>query len=140
MVTLWGTVVMIALPLLHDPLGLSDLQFGVWAGPSVQEVGQVVAAASPAGAAVPAIAVVVKLTRVLRLAPVIATVNAGRRLRSTGSADSVRRPPLVPLFVLVEPGELDPDEIHTPGVFVQRVVPLTPEHSADKPIEKRTAR
>ncbi len=41
---------------------------------------------------------------------------------------------------LVEPGELDPDEIHTPGVFVQRVVPLTPEQAADKRIEKRTTR
>jgi 3-oxoacid CoA-transferase subunit A len=39
---------------------------------------------------------------------------------------------------LVEPGELDPDSIHTPGVFVQRVVPLTPEQAADKRIEKRT--
>jgi 3-oxoacid CoA-transferase subunit A len=41
---------------------------------------------------------------------------------------------------LVEPGELDPDEVHTPGVFVQRVVPLTPEQAADKRIEKRTVR
>jgi 3-oxoacid CoA-transferase subunit A len=41
---------------------------------------------------------------------------------------------------LVEPGELDPDAIHTPGVFVQRVVPLTPEQAADKRIEKRTTR
>jgi 3-oxoacid CoA-transferase subunit A len=41
---------------------------------------------------------------------------------------------------LVEPGELDPDAIHTPGVFVQRVVALTPEQAADKRIEKRTVR
>src|SRR6476620_5282822 len=41
---------------------------------------------------------------------------------------------------LVEPGELDPNEIHTPGVFVQRVVALTPEQAADKRIEKRTVR
>lgn len=39
---------------------------------------------------------------------------------------------------LVEPGELNPDEIHLPGIFVQRVVPLTPEQAADKQIEKRT--
>ncbi|MFB6770709.1 CoA transferase subunit A [Streptomyces sp. NPDC056337] len=39
---------------------------------------------------------------------------------------------------LVEPGALDPDEIHLPGVFVQRVVALTPEQAADKHIEKRT--
>ena len=41
---------------------------------------------------------------------------------------------------LVEPGELDPDEVHLPGVFVQRVVPLTPEQAADKRIEQRTVR
>jgi 3-oxoacid CoA-transferase subunit A len=39
---------------------------------------------------------------------------------------------------LVEPGELDPNDVHTPGVFVQRVVPLTPEQAAEKRIEKRT--
>ncbi|HET8987242.1 MAG TPA: CoA transferase subunit A, partial [Humibacillus sp.] len=41
---------------------------------------------------------------------------------------------------LVEPGELDPDEIHTPGVFVHRVLPLTAAQVADKRIEKRTVR
>ncbi len=41
---------------------------------------------------------------------------------------------------LVEPGELDPNEVHLPGVFVHRVVPLTPEQAADKRIEKRTVR
>jgi 3-oxoacid CoA-transferase subunit A len=41
---------------------------------------------------------------------------------------------------LVEPGVLDPDQIHVPGIFVQRVVPLTPEQAADKQIEKRTVR
>lgn len=41
---------------------------------------------------------------------------------------------------LVEPGEIDPNEVHTPGVFVQRVVELTPEQAADKRIEKRTTR
>lgn len=41
---------------------------------------------------------------------------------------------------LVEPGEIDPDHIHLPGVFVQRVVALSPEEAADKRIEKRTVR
>ncbi|NPC98220.1 CoA transferase subunit A [Nocardioides sp. zg-DK7169] len=41
---------------------------------------------------------------------------------------------------LVEPGELDPNEVHVPGVFVHRVVELTPEQAADKRIEKRTVR
>jgi 3-oxoacid CoA-transferase subunit A len=34
--------------------------------------------------------------------------------------------------------DLGPDEVHLPGVFVQRVVALTPEQAADKAIEKRT--
>ena len=41
---------------------------------------------------------------------------------------------------LVEPGELDPDAVHLPGVYVQRVVVLTPEQVARKDIEKRTVR
>jgi 3-oxoacid CoA-transferase subunit A len=41
---------------------------------------------------------------------------------------------------LVEVGELGPDEVHLPGVFVQRVVELTPEQAARKDIEKRTTR
>jgi 3-oxoacid CoA-transferase subunit A len=41
---------------------------------------------------------------------------------------------------LVEPGDLPPNDIHTPGVFVQRVLPLTPEQASAKRIEKRTVR
>jgi 3-oxoacid CoA-transferase subunit A len=41
---------------------------------------------------------------------------------------------------LVEPGELDPGEVHLPGIFVQRVLALTPEQAAYKPIDKRTTR
>lgn len=41
---------------------------------------------------------------------------------------------------LVEPGELVPNEVHTPGVYVQRVVELTPEQAAEKRIEKTTTR
>ncbi|MFG1906107.1 CoA transferase subunit A [Kribbella sp. NPDC048928] len=39
---------------------------------------------------------------------------------------------------VVETGALDPDAIHLPGVFVQRVVPLTLDQAAQKRIEKRT--
>jgi len=38
--------------------------------------------------------------------------------------------------VLVEPGELDPENVHTPGVFVNRVV-VAPR---EKRIERRTVR
>ncbi|MER5443241.1 CoA transferase subunit A [Streptomyces sp. NPDC002790] len=39
---------------------------------------------------------------------------------------------------LVEPGETEPDQVHLPGIFVQRVIALTPEQAADKGIERRT--
>jgi 3-oxoacid CoA-transferase subunit A len=39
-----------------------------------------------------------------------------------------------------EAGELDPDEVHLPGVFVQRMVALTPAQAAGKRVEKRTTR
>jgi 3-oxoacid CoA-transferase subunit A len=41
---------------------------------------------------------------------------------------------------LVEPGELEPNSVHLPGVFVQRVLPLTPEQAEEKRIERRTVR
>jgi len=39
--------------------------------------------------------------------------------------------------MLVEPGEIDPDHVHTPGIFVQRVL-KGPKY--EKPIEQRTVR
>ena len=39
---------------------------------------------------------------------------------------------------LVEPGDLDPNDVHTPGVYVHRVVPLTPEQAREKRIERVT--
>lgn len=100
MVTLCGTVAMVVLPLLQGPLHLTDTQYGIWAGASVHEVGQVVAAAGPAGAAAVGVAVVVKLTRVLLLAPVVAGVGLLRRRVGAPGAEGAARPALVPLFVL----------------------------------------
>ncbi len=39
---------------------------------------------------------------------------------------------------LVEPGEIDPDEVHLPGVYVHRIVEVGSD--IEKPIEKRTVR
>ncbi|PRQ11644.1 succinyl-CoA--3-ketoacid-CoA transferase [Corynebacterium sp. 13CS0277] len=36
---------------------------------------------------------------------------------------------------LVPVGAIDPNDIHLPGIFVDRIVPLTPEQAAHKPIE-----
>jgi 3-oxoacid CoA-transferase subunit A len=41
---------------------------------------------------------------------------------------------------LVEPGAIPPDQVHLPGIFVHRVLALTPEQARDKTIEKLTTR
>jgi len=102
LVTLCGSLAIVVLPVLHAPLGLTDLQFGAWAGASVHDVGQVVAVAQTAGASALALAVAIKLTRVLLLAPLVAGVGVYRRYSTIETADaaSAPRPPIVPLFVI----------------------------------------
>lgn len=41
---------------------------------------------------------------------------------------------------VVEAGAIDPNDIHLPGIYVKRVVQLTPEQSAEKGIEQNTVR
>lgn len=99
LVTIFGTVAIVALPLLQAPLSLDDDVFGMWAGASVHEVAQVVATASAVGSAALAPAVIVKLTRVVLLAPLVAGVSLWMR-RSAPEAEAGTRPPLMPLFVI----------------------------------------
>ena len=60
------------------------------------------AAAGPAGSAAMAVAVIVKLTRVLLLAPVVAGVSLmkHRSAQGGGAAPKAARPPVIPVFVL----------------------------------------
>ena len=97
LVTLCGTLAIVILPPLRGPLGLDDVQFGAWVGASVHDVAQVVATSSTAGSVALATAIVVKLTRVMLLAPLIAGIALGhRRVNARPGA----RPPLVPPFIL----------------------------------------
>jgi uncharacterized integral membrane protein (TIGR00698 family) len=98
LVTLCGTLAIAVLPVLWHPLGLSATGFGHWVGAGVHDVGQVVATAQLAGTAALAVAVVVKLTRVLMLAPMVAITAAIERRRATDASGP--RPAIVPLFVV----------------------------------------
>lgn len=98
LVTLCGTLAIAVLPLLQGPLGLSDAEFGRWAGASVHDVGQVVATAQTAGAGALGDAVLVKLMRVAVLAPLVAAVALSVRARASAPR-AAKRPPVVPLFV-----------------------------------------
>jgi uncharacterized integral membrane protein (TIGR00698 family) len=106
LVTLFGTLAILVLPAFlagADAVGLpmSPAFFGAWAGASVHDVGQVVATAQTAGATALAVAVVVKLTRVLALAPMvaIASLHTRRRARASGAVAGAL-PPVVPLFIV----------------------------------------
>lgn len=117
MVTVFGTISMLALPAVAVGLGLSGDEIGRIAGGSVHEVAQVVAAASPAGAAAVAVAVVVKLSRVVLLAPMVTVVSVVERRRC--SAESGKRPPIMPLFVL---GFLVAVAVRSAGVLPEAVL------------------
>lgn len=120
LVTIFGTIALFGWPLLQSVLGLGDEAYGAWAGASVHEVAQVVAAASPAGETALATAIVVKLARVIMLAPLVAVVAVLARRRSAVDPDSGgKRPPLVPLFVL---GFLAMVVVRTTGVLLDGVL------------------
>ncbi len=98
LVTLFGTLAIFVIPALGAMFGLADQQLGTWIGASVHDTAQVVAAASARGPEVLAIAIAVKLTRVLLLAPIVAGVNLNRT-RTNPLSDGAR-PALVPTFVI----------------------------------------
>jgi uncharacterized integral membrane protein (TIGR00698 family) len=100
LVTLCGSLSIVVLPLLGNMFGLHGVRYGNWVGASVHDVGQVVAAATPGGVAAVQTAVIVKLTRVVLLAPLVSGLVLAKR-RNTGVDPSFvgRRPPALPLFV-----------------------------------------
>lgn len=98
LVVLFGTLMIPLLPLTAGLIGFDSTTAGLWAGGSIHEVAQVVAAGGVLGGGALAVAVIVKLARVLMLAPVIAVLSM--QARRTASEDRrASLPPLVPLFV-----------------------------------------
>ena len=95
-VTAFGSIAMLAYPMLAGPLGLDAHAYGLWAGASIHEVAQVVAAAFANGTEAGEAGVVAKLARVMMLAPVVATLSFVA-LRRAGGGDAGRAP--FPWFV-----------------------------------------
>jgi uncharacterized integral membrane protein (TIGR00698 family) len=100
LVTLCGSLAIVVLPFLRVPLGLDYASFGSWVGASVHDVGQTVATANRVGHGALEPAVVVKLTRVVLLAPLVAGVAIARRRGLRTASAAGRLPPVVPLFVI----------------------------------------
>jgi uncharacterized integral membrane protein (TIGR00698 family) len=99
LVVIFGTLMIPVIPALADAFGMPDIEAGMWAGGSIHEVAQVVAAGGAIGGAALGVAVVVKLARVLMLAPIMAILSVRQRRLASGST-TAKRPPLIPLFVL----------------------------------------
>ncbi|MBB4346961.1 MULTISPECIES: YeiH family protein [Rhizobiaceae] len=100
-VTLFGSISMIAYPLLAVPLGLDERAYGLWSGATIHEVAQVVAASFQAGDVAGQFGTISKLTRVVLLAPLIMTLAIAMRSDAgadTGEGQRVSTP--MPWFVL----------------------------------------
>lgn len=98
LVVLFGTLMIGIAPLLLGALPLTTSQVGMTVGGGIHEVAQVVAAAGIIGGGALGVAVIVKLTRVLMLAPVVLGINLA--MRRPGANTSSKRPPIVPLFII----------------------------------------
>jgi uncharacterized integral membrane protein (TIGR00698 family) len=99
LVTIFGTLSIVVLPLIGEFLGLSAESFGQWAGAAVHDVGQVIATAATGGDDALAVAVVVKLLRVAMLGPLLVGFGLLWRRRG-GEGRPADRPGLVPPFIV----------------------------------------
>ena len=106
LVTICGTLAIFLLPAIGEIIGFSGAQFGSWVGASVHDVAQTVATAASGNDDAQDAAIVVKLTRVMLLAPLVAAVSFTRRreLSHTNITDSkiqkAKLPPVIPLFII----------------------------------------
>lgn len=109
-ITLFGLVSVFIFPLLGAAFGMTQLEFGVWAGTAIHSTPQVVATGFTYGNEAGDIATIVKLVRVLLLAPVVIGLGAwyAREKRRKQQAHVTRLagwrtlfPPFIFGFVLV---------------------------------------
>ena len=106
LVVIFGTLMIPLVPLTANLLGFDTEAAGMWAGGSIHEIAQVVAAGGIIGAGALTVAVIVKLARVLLLAPVVAVLSIRqRRLQRanptpTSQTSSRKLPPIVPAFII----------------------------------------
>ncbi len=98
LVVLFGTLMIPLVPFLGGLLGMPEEMLGMWIGASTHEVAQVVAAGGAVGSGALAVAVTVKLARVITLAPIIAGISL--HMRRNGAETGAKKPPIVPLFVV----------------------------------------
>ena len=98
-VAVMGTVFALAEIALRPLLGLSDAQFGTMGGASLHEIAHAVAVGGSAGDAGMDAAIIMKLSRVLMLAPTAMIIGAWWARRHPQPGDGPRKVP-IPWFML----------------------------------------
>lgn len=96
-ITLLGTIGIVAYPWAGQALGMGDFLYGVWNGASLHEMAQVVAAGAGFSPGAVEVATVVKLVRICLLAPVVFWL--AWRARAAG-AEAHARVSIVPWFLV----------------------------------------
>jgi uncharacterized integral membrane protein (TIGR00698 family) len=101
-VVVFGTLAMFAYPLLYPHLHLSERAYGVYAGSTIHEVAHVVAAGRSVSEPAAATAVIVKMLRVMMLAPFLLGLAMIDRSQCNDQRDGGRRasPITIPWFAL----------------------------------------
>ena len=106
-ITLLGTVGIVAYPWIGRAVGMGNFLYGVWDGASLHEMAQVVAAGSGFSREATDIATVVKLVRITLLAPVVfylawrARVARSRVADAAGGTAGSPQVSLVPWFLVL---------------------------------------
>ena len=100
-VTLFGTLSLLAFPIVGRLVGLDPTSFGIWAGATIHEVGQVSATAFQAGDVAGQTGMIAKLLRVALLAAVIFALVLRRRVEDRGSDEPAATRPPFPTYVLL---------------------------------------
>jgi uncharacterized integral membrane protein (TIGR00698 family) len=87
-VTVFGSIAMLVQPALSAAMHLEPRAFGLWAGASIHEIAQVIAAAAQGSREALDLATIVKLSRVMLLAPLVMLLGvvAARAIRRSNVA------------------------------------------------------
>ncbi len=86
-VSLFGLIAIFLYPFIGHLTGLSQNGFGIWAGTAIQAVPQVVAAGFTFGVVAGQVATIVKMVRILLLAPMVILLGAKHHKNSNENTD-----------------------------------------------------
>ncbi|MGH1480335.1 MAG: YeiH family protein [Geminicoccales bacterium] len=98
-VTVLSTIAMVIYPIIAQQFALDDREIGIFLGGTIHDVSQVVGAGFSVSEEVGDTATLVKLIRVIMLAPIVLIFALAIRLMPTEADPGGARPPLVPGFV-----------------------------------------